>query len=537
MISRLARTVSCGLIILLPFFAASYSPISLLSANIGDVNLSDGSRVIVFVGGLSIVVLLISRVLLGDLSKASFLATFVMLLIMSYGHIYNVLKPASIGTVILGRHRFLLPLAVAALAAVGTLVWRNQPMDRRLLAATSAIMFVLLMWAAYPQIAQFFNTDQLRERGQIAEGPSIDFDSDIRPDIYYIILDGHARSDVLDSTFGYNSQEFSHELERMGFFIADASLANYGWTALSLASSLNMTYLDELVLGSAVSATDIGPAREMISESEVVKIFRKSGYSIVSFESGAQEGISDSDIYLEPNYSETDERPAILRGLSLNPFEGMLLETTLGRVLFEWFVAEQQNARSLISDFNYKKHRERIIYQLTTLPEFASRGGDFFIFAHVMSPHPPFVFGPNGEEIVNSGVYSLTDLGCCDDEEYRARYRDQVSYIDKLLLQVIGEILDASDTPPIILIQGDHGPSLNMDEGNSSPEGRFERMAIVNAYLLPEDCVDVLYPDISPVNSFRVVFECLGADADLLTDHSNYSGYWTPYEFITVQNP
>jgi hypothetical protein len=47
-----------------------------------------------------------------------------------------------------------------------------------------------------------------------------------------------------------------------------------------------------------------------------------------------------------------------------------------------------------------------------------------------------------------------------------------------------------------------------------------ERTAILNAYFLPSSCeTDGLYRFITPVNSFRVIFNnCFGVDLELLKD-------------------
>ena len=70
-----------------------------------------------------------------------------------------------------------------------------------------------------------------------------------RPDIYYIILDGYARHDVMQSHFGLDNTAFLEHLERQGFYVARRSTANYCQTPLCLSSSLNATYLDDLVKG------------------------------------------------------------------------------------------------------------------------------------------------------------------------------------------------------------------------------------------------------------------------------------------------
>ena len=68
-----------------------------------------------------------------------------------------------------------------------------------------------------------------------------------RPDIYYIILDGYARSDVMSKLFGFDNEPFLKRLEQKGFYVARRSTANYCQTPLSLSSSLNAVYLNDLI--------------------------------------------------------------------------------------------------------------------------------------------------------------------------------------------------------------------------------------------------------------------------------------------------
>src|SRR5262249_55600413 len=88
------------------------------------------------------------------------------------------------------------------------------------------------------------------------------------PDIYYIILDGYARSDVLRRNFGLDNEPFLRRLERKGFFVARRSAANYCQTPLCLASSLNARYLDRLV---DPGARDTGVMHDLIARNAVAK--------------------------------------------------------------------------------------------------------------------------------------------------------------------------------------------------------------------------------------------------------------------------
>ena len=50
--------------------------------------------------------------------------------------------------------------------------------------------------------------------------------ADTLPDIYYIILDGYARADILEELYNYDNSEFLEFLEQRGFFVADQGRAN-----------------------------------------------------------------------------------------------------------------------------------------------------------------------------------------------------------------------------------------------------------------------------------------------------------------------
>ena len=90
------------------------------------------------------------------------------------------------------------------------------------------------------------------------------------------------------------------------------------------------------------------------------------------------------------------------------------------------------------------------------------------------------------------------------------------------------KILADSEIPPVIIIQADHGSETNVPQ---------ERMSILNAYYLYNG-QDAFYPTITPVNSFRIVFnKIFGMKFDLLADRSLYSNYDDPYHYFTIDNP
>jgi hypothetical protein len=94
--------------------------------------------------------------------------------------------------------------------------------------------------------------------------------------------------------------------------------------------------------------------------------------------------------------------------------------------------------------------------------------------------------------------------------------------------------------PPIIIVQSDEGPypdfldGFEWTETSGSDVDLRTKTGILSAYYLPGTEEGILYPSITPVNSFRLVFNLyFGTDLDLLPDRCYY---WSArqYGFIDV---
>ena len=97
--------------------------------------------------------------------------------------------------------------------------------------------------------------------------------------------------------------------------------------------------------------------------------------------------------------------------------------------------------------------------------------------------------------------------------------------------------MEQSKQPPIIIIQGDHGPGNYFDLVNFDDTCLMERYSILNAYYFPDKNYEELYPAITPVNSFRVVFnQYFGGDLQLLEDKNYYAGWFSPYAYHDVSD-
>jgi hypothetical protein len=101
-------------------------------------------------------------------------------------------------------------------------------------------------------------------------------------------------------------------------------------------------------------------------------------------------------------------------------------------------------------------------------------------------------------------------------------------------MSAIDSLLAQSETPPIILLQGDHGPKGFSDD-NIEVNNFTENFAILNAYYFHDGNYSDLYPSISPVNSFRVVLnQYFDTDYPVLEDRSYFSDVVRPFDFRHV---
>ncbi|MFA5877771.1 MAG: sulfatase-like hydrolase/transferase [Candidatus Staskawiczbacteria bacterium] len=332
-------------------------------------------------------------------------------------------------------------------------------------------------------------------------------------DIYYIILDGYANSGILKEVYGYDNHEFIDYLTEKGFYIAPESRSNYGSTFLSLASSLNMEYINYLADIVGTSSTDRSIPYQMIEFNKVADFLKSRGYKFVHF--GSSWGPTQNNSLANLSFDFSIE----------NEFRMQLIQMTVLRVFESRFGFIKADARN------------QILRTFSKLAEVHKINEPIFVFAHIISPHPPYLFGANGEPVPETSLEMDGDIW-----EEKNKYLDQLAFINKKVKILVEKILSSSEIPPIIILQADHGSAslFSSSDGGGwddpTEEMINERMKIFNAYYLPNGGGDTLYNSITPVNTFRLIFDFyFRADSyELFGDQSYYSTYGRPYNFIDI---
>lgn len=376
----------------------------------------------------------------------------------------------------------LLAVDLLAIAIVWMLLWRVGPNIDNIVSAlgiVAALFVALSLPKLVPSVTQ-------HPEPPTAKAASVPSALGIEPDIYYIVVDGYARGDVLREVYGFDNGPFLDWLAGHGFYVADEALANYTRTHLSLASSLNMTYIDELAPNLTPDAAD--ELNRLFDDPSAIKALIQLGYEYAHFDT-IWWGTSDAPL--------ADRRYGT--GQS-SEFEAVYLQTTLpGRFL------------------PLPTWQEFQMQTLSHLPEVADNAASTVAFAHVLFPHPPFVFDERGNVLKR-------------DAELGGSWVDQSGYIRQLrfvnhwLKSTIADILSRSDRQPIIILQSDHGSSSTAGARAGPALHRWERTAILSAYLVPQEMRENLYPTVTPVNSFRLLLrDVFGSPMPLLPDRSWFS--------------
>lgn len=500
-------------IALYPFLLALYPVMYLVAVNIDQINPLMAARSLAIpLFGCALLFLLIALFTRSwqkaALTAAFWVAAIYLLFFFAYVPIYQAVEKTVILGVNIGRHRTLLILLVALLAAGTLFIVTRKGISGILTAFLNVIAIAAIIIPVGQIVAYKIQTSEIVARMQAGFQPDSAvsvMEGEMTPDVYYIILDMYTRADVLKDYFSFDNAALLDYLTERGFYVAECSQSNYNSTQYSIGSTLNMDYLD--TLGLDVEDPDLVAA---VQQNRVMALFEDLGYRTIAFETGFSiTEIQNVDEYLSPFKNVWD---GLFYG-GVNSFEAMILKNSAGTLLYE---AKPNLAKKYqtILDTPYIQYRERIAYALDKLESIAGMDGPKFVFAHILAPHDPFVFDQHGNFVYRETPFTLNnDQEYVTPGTYVAGYTAELQYLNMRVEAIVDALLAESKNPPVIILQGDHGAPRSWEIGGDT--------AILNAYYLPRKDSENLSPNISPVNTFRVVFnQYFNGQFPLLEDQS-----------------
>ncbi len=414
-------------------------------------------------------------------------------------------------------HLVLVPVGLALCAAVVWWVRRREGLLDGLGRFLTLMSALMLGWSTF-QIGrgwlqgreQVAGSTLARELARPIEGPATA--PGPRRDIYLIVVDEYANSDVLRERFGYDNRPFEDSLRALGFHVPRLVRSNYLHTLISLPSLLNAAHLDRLGREVGRKAGHPKLPDHLLEHGRVPRYLQQHGYEYVFFPSDwwpSTAGSSTADVVFHP-YRGFD----LMRRMN----QGELERRVRGLTFLSYF----DRSHHWEAD-----HVRRTFEAIAELPRTGT--GPRFVFAHILKPHNPYVFGRECEVLARQ-----------KEDDDVGPYLEQLECVNRLLLVTVRGILATSSVPPIILLQGDHGTKLLHAPDYLTPEevppaAARERSGAFGAYYLPEGGAEAFGDTVTVVNVLgNVLRYYFGAHLPRAGDEQYLSPAAFPYDFRRV---
>lgn len=490
-----------------PFLFCIYPILYLYSINQIETPIVDIIMPIFISIGITTLLIISWKFLFKDLKRGALIITVLLVVIFSYGHIYEILNSDLVNTEI--RHRYLLLLFLIFFITLTMIIIKKvKSQNLNLILNVVGISLIVIL---LPNFLLFENTSNLLEEitNDNLSNTYSDFyilkdtnllKSDNRPNIFYILLDGYGGTKRMNEDLNFDNYVFLDELKSRGFIVSDNSNSNYASSKWSLTSIMNMVYLPSIEL----NQTDNEHAELlsfMLSNNEVMRNLKILDYEIIDFQ---PEG------FFIKSFSNIDRNYCSQEVIEQSKFVKTLLRTTILNLLNHNLQIDSDR-KSILCGFS---ETSKLLDDNTS---------PLFVNMHLRLPHPPYVFGPNGEFIYPGRVQ--TEEGSFENEQ---GYVDSIKFANSKVIPLIDEIL-IKDKNAIIIIQSDHGYDFGIDYENPSILSLKQRFSNLNAIYYPFEN-NVFYDGFTPVNTFSIIFNNIfETDYPILEDRMFYHPYGGSY--------
>ena len=515
-----------------PILFSIFPVIFIFSENIHLLPVTEIFLPLVTIVGITVLVLFLSKNKIEYRNKVALVISLIIVLFFTYGYFYGIINDAQLENSEISRHRYLLmPYFGLGIVGITFFIKSNRLFNNATTItngiAISIIVIISMNIATDVSNGNFFGSPELgndeKFLGVGAQGPLeefvIDHDSNqdlrtesekiqnIKPDIYYIIPDEYPSNYALKQFFGFDNIEFLTFLETNDFHVVNNSFSNYPSTIQSLTSSLNMEYLDTITEGVDADSKNYHLLNELLSDNLVMRKLSSQGYDVVNI--GSLWGPNGGFKNIKSNLCEFKE-------VNRDSLSRQLIEKTMISYFYERYF-EQLRRDQIICTYN----------EIELLSE--EQNKPKFIFVHILSPHSPYIFGPNGEHIIPGNSINSSPWN------ERNAHVNQVKFVNKNLIELITKLLD-SENKPIIILQGDTGSGYEIDWKSPSDVMVIERMSNLNAIYFPNNDYNKIH-DLTPVNTFRIIFNEYFNEENMLYENRSYwSNSDKPYQYKDVSD-
>ena len=302
-----------------------------------------------------------------------------------------------------------------------------------------------------------------------------------KPNVYHIILDEYTDNEILLKKFNYDNKKFLEFLNKNGFYIPNKSFSTFGSTPGELELILNMDYPREIGW--------VSDSYQALNNNKVMSVFSDQNYSI----------IETNSMMRWKNFSDVDTKLCY----DTNFINSEFLDQVLRKSIIRYFLEQHHN----------DTRRDTVRCTFNELSEIASQSsGPKYIFSHIYVPHPPFLFGPNGENVIPDH----REISGLQSWENPQGYINQLIYATNQVSIVVKNIVK-NDPTAVIILQGDTGTLTGTDTFMTTMKDVYQAHSILYAVRIP-DVNNLEY--MVPVNTYRIIFNnYFNMDYEYLEQH------------------
>lgn len=459
-------------LILLPVFFVFHG----FTENYDFVPLKDGLLLVLIYIGSAIILTSFFWLFYRSVTKSALMASLIMAYHFFFGSIQDVLRKYFPET-FFSRYTFILLVSFFLLLAV--FIWLKRiknPIVK--LPVYLNLLFVLLILIDVASLIGKLNSTK-RPPVDLAGTGLIKCDSCKKPDIYFIVLDEYSGNTALQERFNFNNSDFENKLSDRGFYIVQNSRSNYNYTPFSIASLLNMGYLDLDM--KSMGQGNLPYCYRMIRDSRVLQFLNASDYDFYNY--------SVFDFHGQPAVNSDRFLPSKTRLITSQTFlnriwNDILFNVSTGKLRFK-SIEKKVIYSHLHNNENFIRLTSDIAARESVSPK--------FVYTHLMMPHYPYYFDSKSQPLPFDSLVE-------EKRQSRENYVEYLKYCNTRILQLADDILKVSPSPPVIVLAGDHGFRYFKNR-----EDRKYCFMTLAAVYLPSANYSRFYRDMSGVNLFPVI--------------------------------
>ena len=448
-------------LIIFPFLLAFFPSWILILKNYDELIFQD-ILISLAIVSVSIIIWKVIRKIIKNGNKAALITGVGVVFFFYFGYVQDALKGILVSNIPVNKTSILVPISIIIFIIFTIYFIKSKNNFESIIKIANVVSITLILVVC----VQF-----------IIPGASAE-----KPNVYHIILDEYTDNEILTKKFGYNNEKFLEFLNNNGFYMHDKLFSTFGSTVKELNVILNMEYPKELRW--------MYEDYESLNNNKVMSIFSNQDYSI----------IETNSMMRWKNFSDVDTKLCY----DTNFINSEFLDQVLGKSIIRYFLEKyQQDTR-----------RDTVRCTFNVLNEITLKtDGPKYVFSHVYVPHPPFLFGPNGENVIPDH----REISGLQSRENPQGYVNQLIYATNEITVVIKNIVN-NDPNAIIIVQGDTGTLTGADISKKTMKEIYQAHSILYAVRIP-DVEDSDY--MIPVNTYRIIFNnYFNMNYDYLEYHS-----------------